>query len=80
MQQSFHVLDSGSEGKRANARCVAIKSDHVIAPGGSVLKHEDFAPAFGPQVEKLITRAAQEAGQIEVAGLKRILPDHSLSS
>src|SRR5437868_2677330 len=68
------------ESERANPGGVAKERDHVIAPGGSILKCEDLALAFGAEVEQLVARAAQEAGQIKVSGLERPLPNYRLFS
>ena len=60
----------GGDGERANGGGVAIEGDHVVAPGWPILKHEDLTPPFGAQVEQFVARAAQETGEIEVAGLE----------
>jgi hypothetical protein len=64
---------------------VAVERHHVVAPRRPILKHEDLAPALGAKVEQLVSRAAQETGEIEVAGFERALclvglPHHRLSS
>jgi hypothetical protein len=67
VQKSFHVFDRGGESQRPNAGGVAIEGHHVVPPCSAVLKDEDLPPAFGPKVEEFVARAAQEAGEIEVA-------------
>jgi hypothetical protein len=47
---------------------------NVVAPAWSILKHEDLAPALGPQVEQLVTGAAQETNEIAVAGFEGGVP------
>ncbi len=80
MQQPFHVLDGGGEGQRPNADGVAIEGHHVVPSCGAVLEDEHLALAFGPKVEQFVARAAQEAGEIEVAGLERRLRSAWLSA
>ena len=53
-------------------RCgVAVKRQHVVAARRAVAEDENLAPAFGAQVDEVVARAAQKAGEIEVARLER---------
>ncbi len=74
MQQSLHVLDGGSEGQRPNAGRVAIEGHHVGPSRGAIPENEHLAPALVAQVHQLVAGAAQETGEIEVAGFERRLP------
>ena len=59
-------------------RAAAPPSQHVLAPGWPVAKDEDLAPALGAQIEQLVAGAAQETGEIEVAGFEPDIPRHYL--
>ena len=71
VQQRLHVLDGGGERQRRNGGAVAVERQHVVAPRRSIAEDEDLAPAFGAQVDKVVARAAQKAGEVEVARLER---------
>jgi hypothetical protein len=71
VQQSLHVFDSGGEGQRPNADGVTVEGHYVVPPRGAILKDEHLALAFGAKVEQFVARAAQEAGEIKVAGFER---------
>ena len=73
VQKPFHLLDGGGEGERADGGGVAVEGHHVVAPGWPVLKHEDLAPALGTKIEKLVSCAAQETGELKVAGFEPAL-------
>jgi hypothetical protein len=47
------------------------KSHHVFAPGWAIAEHKDLAPPFGAQVDQIVARATQVAGEIEIARLER---------
>src|SRR5271154_6055209 len=61
MQQSLHVFDSGRESQRPNAGCFAVEGHHIFPPRDAVLKDEDLALSFSPQVHQLVARAPQVA-------------------
>jgi hypothetical protein len=48
-----------------------IEGQHVVAARRPIAEHEDLARAFGAQVDESVPRAAQDAGEIEVARLER---------
>ena len=73
VQQRFHVFDGRGKSQRRDRRALAIERQHIIAAGRTIAEDEDLAPAFGAQIEEVIARAAQEAGEIEVAGFERAL-------
>ena len=39
--------------------------------GWPIPEDEDFAPSFGAKVQKLVTRTAQKAGEVEIPRLER---------
>ena len=50
---------------------MAVKGQHVVAARRPIAEDEDLAPAFGAQVDEAVARAAQEAGEVEIARLER---------
>jgi hypothetical protein len=52
---------------------LAVKRQDVIVAGFAITEDEDLASAFGAQIKEVVARAAQEAGEIEVAGFERAL-------
>jgi len=62
------------ERQRPNGDAVAVERQHVVAPRRAIAEDEDLAPRFGPQVDEVVSRAAQETGEIEVACLERFVP------
>ena len=65
---SLMVEEKASGGERC---AVAVERQHVVAARRAIPEHEDLAPAFGAQVDEVVARAAQKAGEIEVARLER---------
>ena len=61
------------ERQRWNSRAVAVERQHVVAPRRAVAEHEDLSWPFGAQVDEVVARAAEEAGEIEIARLERDL-------
>jgi hypothetical protein len=60
---------------RCERRCaVAVEREHVVAARRSVTKYEYPAAFLGAEVDEFVTRAAQEAGEIEVPRPIRCFP------
>jgi hypothetical protein len=71
VQQRLHVFDGCGESQRRDHRALAVERQHVVAAVGSVAEDEDLALAFGAQIEEVVARAAQKAGEVKVAGFER---------
>src|SRR5262245_17224070 len=55
----------------ANAAGVAIERQYVLTACRAITEDENLAPAFGTQVDEVVARAAQKAGEVEVACLEQ---------
>ena len=69
------IVEANASG--ANADGVAVERQHVVAARRTITEHKDLASAFGAQVDEVVARAAQKAGEVEVARLERDLVHHS---
>ena len=63
------MVEANASGGTASG--VAVEGQHVVAARRAITEDENLAPAFGAQVDEVIARAAQKAGEIEVARLER---------
>jgi hypothetical protein len=71
VQQRLHVLYGRRKCEGRNGGSVPIKRHHVFAPGWAIAEHKDLAPPFGAQVDQIVARTTQVAGEIEIARLER---------
>ena len=67
----FMSLMVAAKASGGTLRRVAIEGHHVVAARRAIPEDENLAPPFGAQIHKLVARAAQKAGEIEVARLER---------
>jgi len=70
VQQRLHVLDCSGKRQRTDAARFAIKGNYVIAARRTILEHEYFPAALSAEIEQLISRAPQKAGEIKVVRLE----------
>src|SRR5262249_54408712 len=73
VEESLHILDRRGERERWNGSAVAVERHHVVAPRGAIPEHENLTPALVAEVQQFVAGPAQEAGEVEVARLKRNL-------